>query len=95
MAHNFKSFDRERFAAWLELSIPMSERSRRDVCSRLSRLAAMVDITGIRSGDDLRVALIRSSAFSDLGTSVRSQLKRAGLLYLRFLESKKADKKRP
>lgn len=87
MKQNFPSFDRDQFGAWLQKSSQLTKRSTSDVCSRLNRLSTMIDLNCIRSPKDLQVALIRSDEFEKHGSMIRSQLKRAGMLYLQFLNS--------
>lgn len=72
------------FKGWLRQSRSVSPRGCNDICSRLRRLGALIDMTAVKSTDDLKVSMIRSELTVELTTSVRSQLKRAGTLYLEF-----------
>lgn len=71
------------FRSWLESKSGLSERSITDVCSRVRRLDALVGLAKVQSLRDLKIALIQCEALDGLKT-VRSQLKRAGELYLAF-----------
>ena len=80
--------DRDNFRSWLGEATDMTVRSTNDVCSRLNRLAPMVNIDRIDSEIELEVALIRSADFAKHSTVIKSQLRRAAKLYLQFLDSK-------
>jgi hypothetical protein len=71
------------FRAWLGRQ-GLNGRSVNDVCSRIKRLDGMVGLHGLKGEVDLEVAMLRSDAVRGLSPSVRSQLKRAGKLYLSF-----------
>lgn len=75
--------DTAGFREWLGQS-DLSDRGRRDVCSRLNRIDKLVGLSGVQSRADLDVAIIRSGALTPLTPSVRSQLKRAASLWLDY-----------
>ncbi len=52
----------------------------------------MVNIGSVHSENDLQIALLRSREFEKLGSTIRSQVKRAGMLYLQYLRSYKPRK---
>ena len=62
----------------------LGSRSTGDVCSRVRRLEGLVDLERARTVEELSVALIRSEPFRGLSGSVRSQLKRAGQLWIEY-----------
>jgi hypothetical protein len=67
----------------------MSRRVISDTASRLKRLRLFVDLDHVRTEPQLRAALIQSPAFEKLSVSVKSQLRRAGILFLQFRGSRK------
>jgi hypothetical protein len=67
----------------------MSRRVISDTASRLKRLRSFVDLDQIRSEPQLRAALIQAPPFEKLSVSVKSQLRRAGILFLEFRNSRK------
>lgn len=72
----------EEFKNWLETEKQLSQRSARDVCSRLRRSK---DIAGISKVSSKSVSNLEDiDEFNDLSSSVKSQLKRSIKLYLEF-----------
>lgn len=67
----------------------MSHRVISDIASRLKRLRSFVDLDQVRTEPQLRAALIQAPAFEKLSVSVKSQLRRAGILFLEFRNSRK------
>jgi hypothetical protein len=75
----------DEFKKWVSENTALNSRSVGDICSRARRLVAMVDLASARSLDDLNILLIRSESFNFCTPSVKSQLKKAGALYLEFM----------
>jgi hypothetical protein len=75
------------FRLWLSTHCKMQERSVSDVCSRLKRLTGIVKLDAMKTEVQLHAALIQSPAFAAVSGPVRSQLKRAGNLYIEFRTS--------
>lgn len=75
--------DLQEFKAWL-VRRGLTERSASDVCSRLRRLQGLVDISRVKTAADYRATLARSDSLNPMTTSVRSQLRRAGALFVEF-----------
>lgn len=55
-----------------------------DVCSRLKRLSGIVQLDAMKTEAQLHATLIQSPAYAAVERTVRSQLKRAGNLYIAF-----------
>lgn len=77
----------DTFREWLAQQTTLSKRSISDTLSRAKRVAAMVDIVSPTSENELAFRLQESSEFGSCSASVRSQLKRAAVLYRNFLAS--------
>lgn len=71
------------FRDWLRKR-HLTERVVGDTVSRLRRLSTFLDISDLKSEPDLRAKLIHSREYAALSTSVKSQLKRAGSLFLEY-----------
>jgi hypothetical protein len=76
--------DIDAFRAWLTKETSLSPPSVSDVCSRLRRLSAMVNLGSTRTAEEIKAVAVRAPLFSTLSPDVRSQLKRAGSLYMEF-----------
>jgi hypothetical protein len=76
------------FRKWVAENTTYGDRAVNDTCSRLRRLMGMIDLSSARDLADLGVLLIRSAPFNGCTPSVKSQLKKAGTLYLGFLRSR-------
>lgn len=78
-----ETIDFQDFFAWLEQTQPLSQRSRKDIVSRLKRALAICDADGFP--DALyRFQLEQSTRFKKLSPTVRSQVKRALGLYAEY-----------
>lgn len=75
--------DYRKFYEWLKADRGMSERSSRDVVSRLKRVARM---TGLTQLDKATTEMIeKSKEYSTLSSFIKSQLKRSVVLYNEFV----------
>lgn len=72
------------FRDWLYKEQNLQDRSVADVCSRLKRLSGIVQLDAMKTEAQLHATLIQSPAYAAVGGTVRSQLKRAGNLYIEF-----------
>ena len=80
------------FERWLCDKVGFQERTARDTLSRLRRVSTMTDALKPKSEDELLFRLKQSDEFLRCSPSVRSQLKRAAVLYREFLASQPTDK---
>lgn len=76
----------ERFTEWLNQNTKLRERSVRDVVSRLRRVMGMMDPLKPQTKEELTYRLSEQREFNQTSASVRSQLKRAAMLYRRFCQ---------
>lgn len=79
------SIDEAGFHSWLTKSKGMSNKSGRDVVSRLKRLLQYTSIRKTTQRSALESALSEFSDYENMSMFVRSQLKRAGCLYAEYL----------
>lgn len=77
--------DPAKFHEWL--CQRYSTRVAGDVVSRYRRLHSFISTDGLRDEVDLAARLARSPEASLLSCSVRSQVKKAGKLYLEFSQA--------
>ena len=73
------------FREWLASNRKFTVSVVGDTCSRLRRLFSLIKFSSVKTRTDLDVLLLRCPTYAALTGSVRSQLKRAGALYLEFL----------
>mgnify|MGYP004711980779 CR=1 FL=1 len=74
--------DYQYFYEWLKNDKGMSERSSKDVVSRLKRVIRMTGLTDI---NNIKPATIeQSKEYTQLSTFIKSQLKRSVVLYNEF-----------
>jgi hypothetical protein len=81
------------FREWLAHSHRFTSRVVSNTCSRLRRLCSTINFDAAGDATDLAALLLRSRAYAAMTMSVRSQLKRAGELYLEFSKEQKQRKK--
>ncbi|GIL38032.1 hypothetical protein TMPK1_02690 [Rhodospirillales bacterium TMPK1] len=62
-----------------------------DVCSRVRRTMRYVRVAEAEDGDALWSELLKNKEFRALSGAVQSQLKRAGLLYVKFLRGTRGE----
>lgn len=74
----------QSFLIWLREEKNMSERSARDVVSRLKRAIILLESEDINEGSIERLG--NTPAFSECTTCIKSQLKRSVSLYQEFSE---------
>ena len=74
--------DLNKFLEWLQREQGMSVRSARDVVSRLKRVAKITKEEEISS--ETIAALENSNEYAEASPFIRSQLKRAVVLYTEF-----------
>ncbi len=87
--------DKEDFRQWLLDGRGYQPPAAGDVCSRLKRLSGLCDIGGLRSKAAVEgLFSTRDVIGDDVTVSVRSQMKRAVLLYLEFGSTKRRNYKR-
>ena len=67
----------EAFYDWLQKEKHLSQKSARDVLSRLKRVKNYVDFSGKGSDEELLFKMSQNSDFQKLTMSVKSQLRRA------------------
>ena len=73
------------YRSWLEREKALSPRSLSDVVSRTKRVSALVDILKPSSEEELRYQLGLNPGYRQCTMSVRSQLKRAAVLYREYV----------
>jgi len=83
----FSSHECVRFRTWLKENTSFSSRVVSDTVSRLRRLGEFVDPTAAGSEAELGYLLQQQAEFQRLQPSVKSQLKRAGMLYRQFIDT--------
>lgn len=76
--------ERQCFRRWLEDSTQLSRRSRDDVLSRAGRVMTMIDPLQPKSRAELAYRLSESPEYQGCSSTVRSQLKRAAVLFRKF-----------
>jgi|GEM_PF-810043 len=74
----------EEFRAWLHRNTSFRERSINDTVSRAKRAFLLIDILSPRTENELVYNLHECNDFTRCTPSVRSQLKRAAMLYRNF-----------
>lgn len=79
----------EQFEGWLNENTDLSRRSRSDVVSRVRRVNTYIDPLGARDEEELELRIKRAPVFLECSASVRSQLKRAAILYRQFAVNKR------
>ena len=80
------------FYDWLRQNTELSGRSLNDVVSRANRVATLTNLLAPKNDEAFVFALTQSAGYRQATPSVRSQLKRAALLYRRFAAA--GDRKR-
>ena len=76
--------EREDFIGWLQKERGLSIRSSRDVLSRLKRVDSIIDLSKESSADQLIKKISSNPDFNKLSISVKSQLKRAIILFKNY-----------
>lgn len=76
--------DETAFRRWLEMELGLTRRSAGDVVSRVKRIIGFEDPLVVGSEAELRFRLEGHRGYRDLPASIRSQLKRAAVLYRQF-----------
>ncbi len=76
--------ENKSFKLWLAKNTSYQVRSIKDSVSRLNRVATMVDVNQRIKTDEIIFRLSRKDQFSDLSMSVKSQLKKALILYREY-----------
>ena len=71
------SLDDGKFQSWLRAKAGLSQKSARDVVSRLRRVARYVDVPDRSSYDEMAYKLSANPQYKRSSVFVRSQLKRA------------------
>lgn len=74
----------EDFRAWLRKQTDWGDRSISDTLSRAKRVARWVRIDGADDDDEIALLLKKQPRYTGLSESVRSQLKKAAVMYRRF-----------
>lgn len=74
--------DYQNFYEWLKKDKGMSERSSKDVVSRLKRVIRMTGLTDINNTKPATIE--QSKEYTQLSTFIKSQLKRSVVLYNEF-----------
>lgn len=72
------------YRQWLKANTELGDRALSDTLSRTRRIAGAVDLASAKTAQDVDVLLIRSDLFQACTPAVRSQLKRAANLYVKF-----------
>jgi DNA (cytosine-5)-methyltransferase 1 len=81
--------DYDRFSRWIGYTQNFSEKTKRDVVSRLKRVESICMLPFTPDAYYL-FQLEQSEGFKELATDVRSQMKRAVTLYFNYCETEKA-----
>lgn len=82
--HHILTFKLDALKASLLKHHQLQDRSAKDVLSRMRRVSRMIKIDADLPTETLIKFLEKDHNFSQFNTSVRSQLKRATRLYLKF-----------
>ncbi len=77
-----------RFRDWLERTSSLSRRAICDNVSRLKRVALIINVLEPASENELVYRLREKNTFTNCTMTVRSQLKRAAVLYRQFKANK-------
>lgn len=77
----------DEYERWLCASY--DNRLLSDWLSRTRRVFKLVDLTQACGIDDVEIALLRSPDYKKMSSSVRSQLKKAGRMYVEFKGQRK------
>lgn len=80
------------FRTWLRRRTTLTQRSINDVVSRAKRVAGLIPLDGPADDEELTVLLRRKREYMDRSPSVRSQLKKAALLYRKFTEQRQRSR---
>ena len=75
---------KDEFRSWLKEQSTLGARTVSDTVSRTRRITRLIDLGSAKSADDIEVMTLRAPGFMTCSPSVRSQLKRAALLYIQF-----------
>lgn len=75
------------FAKWLDQNNNSTQKSKRDIISRLKRAKNLVDIDKLKDSEEARYLLSQSNEFTTISRTIQSQLKRSISLYLQFKAS--------
>lgn len=78
------------FRRWLDETTDLTPRTIGDVVSRLKRIRTMADLERVSTERELRIRLLDSEPYMDCAPSVKSQLKRAALYYIEFIEARRS-----
>ena len=76
--------DEQGFRQWLEQHSGLDGRSLSDVVSRAKRAIKVAPIDAVRTENELLYRLNEAREFKAMSGAVKSQVKRAALLYLAF-----------
>jgi len=79
--------DNQLFKNWLKEEKNMGEMSSRDVISRINRILRILQTQEI--DDNTAKKLLESKEYQNASSCVKSQLKRATILYLEFRSKQK------
>lgn len=79
--------DLAEFRTWLIVSVHLSERSAKDVVSRIRRASGIVTLHSRIATDDLLHLLSKQDDFKALTATVKSQMRRAIKLYRQWASS--------
>jgi len=80
--------DNESFKAWLIESKGFSKEVASDNASRVNRAHRFIDFLPEDTAVDIRYRLDKDNAFNELASTVKSQLKRASILYIEWMHSR-------
>jgi hypothetical protein len=76
--------EEEEFRSWLQREHKIRGRSVNDICSRSNRVLKLAALKPGMNEMEVVATLRRSEAYVKCSETVRSQLKRAAILYLTF-----------
>lgn len=79
--------DYEQFNEWLIANTNLSDKSVRDVISRLKRVSTFINLNVTSSKDEIIYKLSQNSNFKSLNMDIRSQLKKAIKLYKEYQDN--------
>lgn len=76
-----------RFLSWLENEIGLTNKSARDVVSRLKRANTLVDVSYYPTPDHAIFELSQHPEFQKISASVKSQMRRSIRLFFDFAKN--------
>jgi hypothetical protein len=79
----------EDLKAWVKKEYKLTDNSSRDIVSRLKRASSYIDIDLDMSDEELLFQMNNSDGFGDLGTTIKSQLRRALKCYRAYKRNNK------